>query len=146
MSMAAGLYAQTGTLTIDVKDAVPFTEAVRLVLPGLERYEFGGNECYYTLMVMGWDEGPATEPAIYEFSYDELIAGVEITPEYTTVVKGGNNKISVFGPCDGVVVYSASGQVVGVLRGAGNIDVPSGVYVVTCTLDGKTKTTKVLVK
>lgn len=127
-------------------NAVPFTDAVRLELPGLERYDFDGNYRYYTLMVMGWNEGPTTEPAIYEYCYDELFSGVELNKEYTTYVTSEQGKISVYGRCDSVVVYSTSGQVVGVLRSAGTVNVPAGVYVVSYTVDGKTKTTKVLVK
>jgi hypothetical protein len=128
-----------------LENAVSFTDAVRLQMPGLYRYaDFEQTPMTYTVLVMGWNEGPTTEPAMYEVSYTE--AGVSVTPADKPVIIGGENRIEVYGNCENVAVYSATGSVMGVLRNAGAINVPAGIYVVSYTHDGKTESVKVAVK
>lgn len=126
-------------------NAYPFDDAVILEIPGLSVESWDGEPVYYKMIVMGWNEGPTTDPYIYDFSYEEG-AGVSITPSKDVTVLGGEQKINIYGDCEKVAVYTMSGQLAGVLRGAGSIEVPSGVYLVRYSQDAKTYTTKVIVR
>ncbi len=126
-------------------NAVSFTDAVCLEMPGLDRYLFEGGKQTYTLTVMGWNEGPTTEPAVLDISYDDF-TGITVNKADGVTVTGGDSRISVIGSCENVVVYSAAGQVMGTLRTAGTIQVPAGIYVVHYTQNGNHFTTKVAVR
>lgn len=129
-----------------LENAVSFTDAVQLVMPGLNRYaDFEGTEQTYTLMVMGWNEGPATEPAIFEVGYKEG-SGLTLNETDRVKVAGGESEITVSGRCGNVVVYTAAGQIAGALRGEGRLSVPAGIYVVRYEREGKTATCKVAVR
>lgn len=129
-----------------MENAVSFTDAVQLKMPGLYRYaDFEGTEQTYTLTVMGWNEGPTTKPATYVVSYKEG-SGLTVNKAENVTVTGGENEITVSGRCGNVVVYNTAGQVAGVLRGAGKLQLPAGIYVVRYDRDGKPATCKVVVR
>ena len=96
-------------------------------------------------MVMGWNEGPATEPAIFEVGYKEG-SGLTLSQAERVTVAGGESEITVSGRCGNVVVYTAAGQIAGALRGEGRLKVPAGIYVVRYEREGKTATCKVAVR
>lgn len=126
-------------------NAHSFTDAVILEMPDLRRLTYEKEPMYYKVIAMGWNEGPTTDPCIYDLNYDEADS-ISITPSEDTVIYGGEQKITISGKCSNVAVYSVSGQLMGLLRGAGEIEVPAGIYLVRYTQGSKTMTAKVGVR
>lgn len=102
----------------------------------------------YYMMAIGWDEAPTTELSYFKFNTDSpAVTAVDVMTREKVSVVAVDGGIRMEGDYDNAVVYGIDGKTVGAIRGGyGAVSVPAGVYVVKYEAEGKTVTTKVLVK
>lgn len=114
----------------------------RFILPDIEE----GKEYY--AMAIGWDEAPTTELYTFKFTSDSpAVTGVDnisVNPVEVVAVEGG---IVINGVYDHAAVYGLDGRLVAPMRGDGaSLSLPSGIYLVRYEVDGKTVSSKVMVR
>lgn len=114
----------------------------RFILSDIEE----GKEYY--AMAIGWDEAPTTELYTFNFNSDSpAVTGVDnisVNPVEVVAVEGG---IVINGVYDHAAVYGLDGRLVAPMRGDGaSLSLPAGVYLVRYEVDGKTVSSKVMVR
>lgn len=98
----------------------------------------------YYLLAAGWNEGPTT--ALYEYVFNAETSKIEQVALDDVVVMGGQGEIYIFGDIDNARVYNTAGQCVAQMDKCGKASVATGLYIVNYTVNGTSKSAKVLVK